>query len=160
MKLFFSNIFAAFVIILLNSALCDAQEVKWIAFEELPEQMRVERRPVLIFLYTDWCKFCALQKNNTFTNTSIVNTLNENYYCLRLNGESKKEIAFLNRTYQFKATGTNTGQHELATLLGKQDGQLSYPTTVILSENNQLLERVSGFLDVDQLQELINHKER
>jgi len=133
----------------------NAQEVNWRSFEELPQLMREEAKPVMVFLYTDWCKFCALQKNNTFTNTEITTLLNENYYCLKLDGESKAPIKFLNREYEYQATGVNTGQHELAQLLGKMNGEVSYPTTIILSENNQLQSRMNGFLDVPQLKEMI-----
>ena len=113
MKRFFIILFSFFCFYSLS-----AQEVNWRSFEDLPQLMRDEAKPVLVFLYTDWCKFCALQKNNTFTNSEITTLLNENYYCLKLNGEEKENISFLNRTYEYQATGVNTGQHELAQLLG------------------------------------------
>ncbi len=36
------------------------------SFEELEIIFKEESRPVIIFVYTDWCKFCQIMKNTTF----------------------------------------------------------------------------------------------
>ncbi|MEL6926584.1 MAG: thioredoxin family protein, partial [Bacteroidota bacterium] len=144
------------LLLLGNSNCLQAQQIDWISFEELPARMRDEARPVLIFLKTDWCKFCALQKENTFSDSTVVAQINEHYYALQLNGESQATIRFLNRDYHYEATGTQTGQHQLAAFLGTSNGQLSYPTTVLLSDRMQLLHRVPGFISAAALGRLLN----
>lgn len=124
-----------------------AQQVKWTTFEELPSKMRAEPRPVMIFIHTDWCKFCALQENKTFTDSIVVRILNEKYYAVKLNAEDKKTIIFLGKKYHYKPNGAGSGEHELAVLLGKKNGVLSFPTTVLLSDNWQVSGRKSEFID-------------
>lgn len=134
-----------------------SQELKWTNFEDLPELQRKESRPVLVFIHADWCKFCMMQENNTFSDREIAQYLNENYYVLKLNGEDKSSIKFLGREYRYTSSGAGTGQHQLAELLGKVDGELSYPTTVILSPEFQLKGRENGFLNKDAFIGLLRH---
>ena len=76
----------------------------------------------------------------------LVADLNENYYCVKLNAETDSTISFLNRDYS--ANGYN---HTLSWVLGAQDNQLSFPTTVILSPQYKLTNRWVGFLSKDLL---------
>ncbi|MEM8888801.1 MAG: thioredoxin family protein [Bacteroidota bacterium] len=126
-----------------------SQELNWTSFEELAELQRKEARPLMVFIHADWCKFCLMQENNTFSDKEIADYLNENYYVLKLNGESKEAIRFLGREYNFTSSGAGTGQHQLAELLGKVEGSLTYPTTVMLSPEFQLKGREVGFLNSD-----------
>ena len=43
-------------------------EVNWLSFDELQENYRSNPKPMLLFLYTDWCKYCKIQQNTTFKN--------------------------------------------------------------------------------------------
>ena len=132
----------------------EAQTLQWTSFENLNDSLRKERRPLLIFIHTDWCKYCKMMEVKTFTNPELVKILNREFYCLDLNAEEARTIPFLNRKYKFKATGVNTGVHELAELLGTEKGRLTYPTTVFFDQNLQLLSRVAGALDAKQLQQI------
>jgi thioredoxin-related protein len=132
-----------------------AQQVKWVSFEELPAKMRTQARPILIFIHTDWCKYCALQENKTFTDTAISKILNEKYYALKLNAEETKSTTFLGKKYRYKPNGANSGEHELAAMLGKEKGTLNFPTTVFLSDTWQIIGRKSGLMDAENLLHLI-----
>ncbi|AEI48084.1 thioredoxin family protein [Runella slithyformis] len=138
----------------LTAVRAEAQTVQWTSFEHLNDSLRKERRPLLIFIHTDWCKYCKMMELKTFTEPGLAQKLNQQFYCLSLNAEEAKTILFLNRTYTFKPTGVNTGIHELAELLGREKGRLTYPTTVFFDQNLQLLSRVVGALDAARLQQL------
>ncbi|MHA6248207.1 thioredoxin family protein [Pontibacter sp. CAU 1760] len=124
-----------------------AQSIKWTAFEELQAKLRTEKKPLLIFIETDWCKYCKLQQNTTFSDPMLVQELNKNFYCLRLDAEHRQPIRFLNRTYQ----PTSTGYHELAELLAMEGGTVSFPTTLLLDMNLQLYQRFRGFIAAKEL---------
>lgn len=132
----------------------EAQTLQWTSFEHLNDSLRKERRPLLIFIHTDWCKYCKMMEVKTFTNPELVKLLNKHFYCLDLNAEQAKTIPFLNRTYKFKPSGVNTRIHELAELLGSEKGRLTYPTTVFFDENLQLQSRVVGALEAKQILQL------
>ncbi len=118
-------------------------------FEELTELQKKEQRPVVVFLHTNWCKYCFAMKKNTFTNTKVINLLNNNFYFISFNAESKKEITYNNYTFKFKPSGTNTGVHELAVAL--TSNKLTYPSTIVLSNKNEIIFEADSFLNSSSL---------
>lgn len=127
------------------------QQIRWNSFDELTKNMRKQSKPIIIFIHTDWCKFCAMQENNTFNRPQVVKEINQNFYAVRLNAEETKDIIFLNKKYRYKPSGTGSGHHELAEMLGTKNGKLSFPSTVILSKSWQVIQRETGFLNSEEL---------
>jgi len=130
----------------LLSGLTAQSTINWISFDELPDSLLVNPKPVLVFIYAEWCPYCKLQDRKTFSKSKVIKDLG-NYYCLRLNAEEKKDIQFLNRTYQFRRTSYRSGTHELARYLGIFDGGLVLPTSVLLNEKLQVVKKEQGYLD-------------
>ena len=79
--------------------------------------------------------------------TSIAKRLYHQYYVLRLDVESRDPIALAGRTYRYNAAEK---RHELALLLGRENGNLTLPTTVVLSPRLALRHRHVGMLTVAQ----------
>ncbi len=80
-------------------------QLKSYSFEEVDSLQNVESRPTLIFIHTDWCKYCQLSKNTTLKNDSVIALLNQNYYFVELNAEEKREIKCLQNVFKFKPSG-------------------------------------------------------
>lgn len=123
-----------------------AQEINWVTFEEVTELSKQEAKPIMVFIHTDWCKYCLMQEENTFMDSTVVDSLNSNYYCVKLNAESTESISFLNREYN-----KNGNTHALSWVLGAENNQLSFPTTVTLSPQFQLTNRWVGYLSKETL---------
>lgn len=135
---------------------CQAQTLRWTSFEHLTDSLRKQRRPVLVFIHTDWCTYCKMMELRTFADQQVVSKLHEKFYCVRLNAEDAQPITFLQRTYKFKPTGVKTGVHELAQVLGTENGKLSYPTTVFFDQYLQLQGRVVGALETKRLEKALD----
>ncbi|MFN8348443.1 MAG: thioredoxin family protein [Spirosomataceae bacterium] len=133
-----------------------AQTLRWTSFEHLTDSLRKERRPLLIFIHTDWCKYCKMMEMKTFSDPAVVQALNNRFYCLDLDAEEARTLPFLNKSYRFKPSGVNTGIQELAEVLGAENGKLSYPTTVFFDQNLQLQSRRVGVLEAKQLRQVLN----
>ena len=116
-------------------------------FEEVEELHQKKPKPILIFIYTDWCKICYGMKRTTFKNKKVIQLLNEKFYFVQLNGEEKKTITFLGKKFKFNPTGTTTGTHQLAYELGAINKIISYPTTIILNEKFEIDFQLSSFLN-------------
>ena len=125
-------------------------------FEEVEKLQTENPKPILAFIYTDWCKFCNLMKKTTFRNSNIVKVLNRDFYVVFLNSETKNEITFLDKTFVYKPNGTNSGTHQLATELGTIDGKISYPTTIILNEKYEIDLKLNIFLNTKDFEEIVN----
>jgi thioredoxin-related protein len=145
-----------FTILLLTglSATVEAQLFSF-EFEQLDTLQKKERRNVFVLIYTDWCRYCASMKNTSLQNDSVVRLLNERFYLVRFNAESKRDISFNGQTFKYRPTGTDTGIHELAEALAVIEGQVSYPSMCMLNDKNEVLFQYNGFLSAQQLISLL-----
>jgi thioredoxin-related protein len=125
-------------------------------FKEVEKLQQLKPKPIFIFLYTDWCKICFGMKKTTFQKTEIIQVLNEKFYFVMLNGEEKKDIAFLGNIFTFKPSGTSTGVHELANELGVVNKRIAYPTTIILNTTFDIDAQLVGFYDSNKMIRVIS----
>lgn len=126
-------------------------QLKKIEFHQLDSITTFQSRPTIIFIHTDWCKYCAAMKQSTFKNKEVIEIINNNYYFIEMNAESKVDIIFNKKKYSFQSNGNNSGVHELANFLGKSDGEISYPTLLIIDSSKKILFKNSGFISSKQM---------
>ncbi len=127
------------------------------ALEKAEIRRVAEPRPLMVLITADWCAYCRLMKKKIFSNPEVAGKLQADFYLAVLNGEFTEPIGWAGKTYRFSPSGLRTGTHELALHLGAVNGKLTYPTMVILDENNQVLYRYSGYLKSHELLELLGH---
>lgn len=124
------------------------------SFDSLAILQAIQKRPVFIFIFTDWCRYCQGMEQTTLKNKQVVETLNREYYFLKLNAESRNVIPFNGKHYHFKPTGPNTGEHELMTYLFKNKA-VGYPAMVFLHPDSSQHQVVDQFLSPKALQTLL-----
>ena len=124
-------------------------------FEEVEELQQQTPKPILIFLYTDWCKICFGMKKTTFKDQEVIKLLNDNFYFVKLNAEEKKEITFLGKMFTYKPTGINTGMHELAAELGTIKKTIIYPTTIILNTVFEIDAQLTGLYNTRKMTDIL-----
>ena len=128
----------------------NAQEkVNWLTFEKAIEINKTNPKPLLVSIYTDWCGWCKKMDNETYSNPIIAKYVNANYHPVKLNGEGKEPITYKDYTFKFAQQG-KTKYHELSAAL--LNGKLSYPTTIILNKEEQLLDRIPGYLPAKKME--------
>ncbi len=128
--------------------------VKWYTIEEAQELMKTEKRKVYIDVFTDWCGWCKVMDKKTFTDPEVANLLNTKFYAVKLDGEGKEDIVFKDQTFKFVAQGRN-GYHELAAAL--LQGKLSYPTSIFLDEDLNLLSPLPGYYPPEKLYPILKY---
>ena len=143
------------ITLLLNYFSNHAQNAKVIlktfSFEEVEILHNQNPKPILVYIYTDWCKFCFGMNKKTFSDKRLIRTLNNNFYFVKLNAESKKDITFLNKTFTYKPSGINTGLHELADELASVKNKVSYPTITKLNTSFEIEFQKIGFINSEKL---------
>ncbi len=110
--------------------------VKWISFEEAVELSKKEKRKIFIDVYTDWCGWCKVMDNKTFTDPGIATLLNEKFYAVKFNAEQRADVVFNGHTFKFVQSGRG-GYHELAAAL--LNNKLSYPNFVFMNDEFQIV---------------------
>lgn len=121
-------------------------QIKNVDFQQLDSVQKSEKRPVVVFLHTSWCKYCGTMKNITLKNDEVMNFLNKNYYFISLDVEEKRDIPFRGYAFRYKPTGTGTGVHELAEQLGTINGQIAYPSICFLNADYEIIYQREGFV--------------
>ena len=114
-------------------------QLKAYSFEEVEKLSKENPKPIVIFTHTNWCKYCKIMENTSFKDQKIIAALNDNFYFISFDAESKKDILFNNHIFQFQPNGTNTGIHELATALATIDHQVVYPSLTILESDKSIV---------------------
>jgi thioredoxin-related protein len=140
-----SIILLAFSLLVLLPSVGSAQAqntVRWMSFEEAMKQNAKVPKKVFIDLYTDWCGWCKKMDASTFRDLEVVSYLNEKYYSVKFNAESRDTIRFGGSIFVYRAENRT---HELAIAL--MQGKLSgYPSTVYMNESNEILNSQAGYL--------------
>lgn len=148
-KLFFFLITA----VVFPGCYCAAQ-VKPLPVEKADSVMQDTAKPLLILLYTDWCKYCQMQKSQLRKNKEFIKR-GDRFYYIELNAEGREKIHFNGKNYAFRAKGAATGIHELAAALNGSEN-VSFPTWILLSKDYEVLFRYSGILVPGQLKLLLS----
>ena len=149
--------FLLLVSILIFSTTSHAQSrLRQVRFEELDSLQAVVRKPVLVFIHTDWCMYCGAMRNVTLKKNSVIRLLNEQFYFVNFDAEQKSDIMFKGSRYAYKPTGMNTGVHELAIELGRGKDGLGFPTVSILSETGDIVLQYAGYITAKELVQLLN----
>lgn len=126
------------------------KQINWISFEELQMKQKENPKKVLISVYTSWCGWCKRMDKQVYTNDSLIQFVNENYYAVRLDAETKEPIVFKGKEYNFVK---DYKVNELAAVL--LQGKMSYPTTIFMMEDLSQIETFPGFLEVPLMESLL-----
>ncbi len=122
-----------------------AQEIEWLTWEEALAQNQQEKKKILVDIYTTWCGWCKKMDSRTFQKKHIAEFVTDNYYAVRFDAEYKDDIIYNNKIYSYVAGFGKKGYHELAAEI--MNGRMSYPTTVFIDENLDVIQPIPGFQD-------------
>ena len=122
------------------------QQINWMSLEEAVQANKKAKKKLFIDVYTDWCKWCKVMDQQTFTDPTVIQFMNKNFYAVKLNAEQKEAIEFKGKTYNYVKAG-RSGINELAYTLLK--GRPSYPSYVYLDEQLNPLGVTAGFKKPD-----------
>jgi uncharacterized protein YyaL (SSP411 family) len=123
------------------------EKIQWLSLTELAEAYSKQPKPIIIDVYTSWCGWCKVMDKQTYGNEKVISYINENYYAVKFNAETKDSVELAGKKYGFNKVYK---ANELAVYL--LYGQMGYPTTVILSGIDAQPAPLSGFLKPSELE--------
>lgn len=130
----------------------NTEKVKWIRFDELTDRQKEFKKPIIVDLYTDWCHWCKVMDKETYGNEKVANYINDNFIPVTFNAEGRDPVSFRNKTYSFN---NEYKVNMLAVAL--TNGQLSFPTTIIIPDENTQPIPIAGFLKPRELELIIKY---
>lgn len=132
-----------------------SQQLNHFTLSEADSLQAVNQKPIVVFMHTNWCKYCEAMENSTLKNKELAELLNREYLFVKFDAESQEEIVFKGRAFQFMPTGNKTGVHALAQQLGAVEGKLTYPAIVILNPENEIIFQYQGYISAGELVEVL-----
>jgi thioredoxin-related protein len=125
----------------------EKQKLNWLTLAETEEKLKKEPRPVLIDLYTNWCGWCKVMDRKTYSNQKVIQYLNEKFYVVKLDAETKTELSWKGKKYNYNASYKT---NELAISL--TNGELAYPSTIFLPTDNSAPQSIAGMIEVKDME--------
>ncbi len=129
--------------------------VNWISFDEAYIKCKKNPRPIMIDIYTTWCGPCKMMSNQTFNNPDIAKYINDNFYAVKFDAETKDSVKF--DKYVFVSTDPSNPKapHQFAASI--LDNQLAYPSIVFLNNQIQRLDILKGFMPPKNFEPILNY---
>lgn len=120
------------------------EKVNWVSIIEAIELAKTDPKKIIIDVYADWCGWCKKMDKTTFQHPEIAEYINDKYYAVKFDSESKETITVGNDVFRFRSDSRG-GVHELAlTLL---DGQINLPSVVVLDHQLSKLTIIPGYME-------------
>ncbi len=146
----------AIIIVLSTLSMAYAQgeiaPLKQYSINEIRQLSAQKPKKLVIDVYTDWCTWCKKMDKTTYQNEGIIQQINEDFYFVKLNAETRDSIFFDNKIFTFQ---NKYKANEFAVAL--LNGQMSYPSTVFLDEKLGLLTVVPGYLTPKDLSPILKY---
>lgn len=121
--------------------------LNWLSIQAAADHKNEEGKMFFVDVYTDWCGWCKVMDNKTFSDPTVQKALNERFHLVKFNAEQKDAISFNNKKYEWQNAGRN-GINALAVeFLG---GEMGFPSYVFLDKNKKPFKVAKGFMPVDQ----------
>lgn len=101
------------------------EKLEWLKYDTGLQKALSEKRPIMITFYADWCYYCKKMDGNTFSDTSIIGYLKENFVTIKVNTDKERNLA-------------------------SRYGVRGLPTTWFLEYNGTLIGPLSGYVPPDR----------
>jgi thioredoxin-related protein len=132
--------------------------VKWMTLKEAQEKIKTQPKPIIMDFYTDWCGWCKTMMKTTYANPDLAAYINQNFYPVKFNAETKDTIEYLGQKYG----PVGEGQHPTNALAIKLlQNKLMYPTTLFLNNYDKTKNEfgfsmiAQGYLETNKIEPIL-----
>ena len=94
-------------------------------------------------------------KQTTFKDREVIQLLNNEFYFISFDGESKQDVFFNGQHFQFEPSGRSAGTHALAKALAEVNGVTTYPSFVIINPEFEIIFQHKAYLDGESLTQVL-----
>lgn len=130
----------------------EKEKINWLSIDEVNFKLKNQSKPVLIDLYTNWCYWCKVMDKKTYNNSKVVSYINEHFYAVKLNAETKDVVNWNGESYQYNVENKLND----FTLYVTQN-QPSFPTTVIFPEVTKMPASIPGLIVPKEMETILKY---
>ncbi len=143
------------IIVLVPAKAQEKPKIKWYSIEEAVELNKKNPKKFFIDTYTEWCGWCKKMDATTFTDPVIVEYMNEHFWPVKFDAESKEPITINGQKYVNPNPEKRRSAHQLAVAL--LNGKLSYPSFVFLDQEVKLITVLPGYNPPEKLEPVLHY---
>lgn len=106
-----------FLLLFVSGVTFSAGNLKWYSFNEGMQKAKAQNRQMIVDFYADWCSWCKVMDEKTFSDKTIKQILARDYILVRIDTEKNQTINFDGSTFttrEFQAYMRVTGLPTLA----------------------------------------------
>jgi thioredoxin-related protein len=111
-----------------------ALAVEWKGWNAGLKAASASGRPVVVDVYTDWCRWCKQMDREVYGRADVSRYLDAKFVAVKLNAESAEAVAYRGRSLTARA-------------LASSFDVSGYPTTIFLTANGEHLANVPGYIE-------------
>ena len=115
----------------------NTQKLTWYSWEEGYKKAKNEGKIMLVDAYTDWCGWCKVMDNKTYTDANVISKIKADFVPIKLNPEHKGVYKYNGKEYAGRA---------LITVLSNSKFS-GYPTTFFVFPKTHKSYMEVGYLE-------------
>lgn len=119
--------------------------VNWVSLSEAQELSKDSPKTIFIDFTADWCGWCKVMDKNTFSDATVASYMNENYYSVRLDYDSKEKLNFFGDQLTARELGTKYKVPGLPTILLVSHDNKKSKTLVGYKKPEPFLDKLKSF---------------
>jgi thioredoxin-related protein len=135
-----------------EAALPVRDDLQWLTVQQAQDSLKTEPKVILMDIYTDWCYWCKVMESNTYSKREVALYIKDHFYAVKFNAEDTKSINWKGQSFTFNPAYK---VNELA--LSLTQGHLSYPTTVIVTPDNNPPQYIAGYLKPSDFEGILKY---
>lgn len=112
------------------------------AQEYLNIDEKIKQQPIILFFTADYCHYCKWMKKTTFSKKKN-KQLHNQFQLIEIQESFQGEIQFKNE----KFLAQHNQNHSFTKKYAQIDKTISYPTTLIINQNKEVIFKERGFIN-------------
>lgn len=117
--------------------------VKWHSMNEAMELNKKKPKKIIVDIYASFCNSCRVMNKTVYNDPAVAKYINENFYLVDMNAETKDEITFRDKKY-ISGSVPNFPFNPIVLELTRNNFIL--PSTTILNEKQEIIDVVPFYI--------------
>ena len=129
--------------------------IHWYTLEEAQKLSDANPRKIFLDISTSWCGWCKTMDANTFHNPTIAKYMNDTYYCVKFDAETRDTVVFNGQKFWNRGpVGQRSANDFAITVL---QGRLSYPSFAFITKDRMSFTIMQGYMSPEAFEPYLHY---